>query len=57
MKARITIVALVFLLLGVTNADAQKHYYKGKKCMPGMATIIKVIPAIIIVISTTGTGG
>jgi len=30
---------------------------KGKKCMPGMATIIKVIPAIIIVISTTGTGG
>ncbi|HTG54868.1 MAG TPA: hypothetical protein VL943_01280 [Niabella sp.] len=31
MKARITIVALVFLLLGVANANAQKHYYKGKK--------------------------
>jgi hypothetical protein len=31
MKARITILALVFLLLGVTSADAQKHYHKGKK--------------------------
>lgn len=31
MKSKITILALLFLLMGVVHADAQRHHYRGKK--------------------------